>query len=197
MLYSPTKENVLFRHWVSSIVIFIGTITTTTIGQFGTSDGPAKVGDVIEVETVYPLKYTYDQRLVELTTTTTTTEPKKNDHTTNVINETETCPQYEDLFRQYGLKPVKVFSYIAWRESRCRLNAVNAKWDNQGNVTWTLNKNGSIDRGLLQINSSWKTVTANVCGSEFGNMEVLYDLDCNLKVAKYLLDNGGLGHWGM
>ena len=196
MFYPPTKENVLFRHWVSSIVIFIGTITATTIGQFGTSDGPAKVGDVIEVETVYPGGYTYDQRLVELTTTTTT-KPEKHDHTTNAINETETCPQYEDLFRQYGLKPVKVFSYIAWRESRCRPNAVNAKWDDQGNVTWTLNKDGSIDRGLLQVNSSWKTVTANACGSAFGDMEVLYDLDCNLRVAKYLLDNGGLGHWGM
>ena len=146
---------------------------------------------------VYPSKYTYDQRLVELQTTTTTTVVEKVNRTPNEINETETCPQYEDLFREYGLKPVKTFSYIAWRESRCRPNAVNAKWDAQGNITWTLNKNGSIDRGLLQINSSWKTVTSNVCGSAYGNMEVLYDLDCNLKVAKYLLDNGGLGHWSM
>lgn len=148
---------------------------------------------------VYPIGYTYDQRFVELPTTTTI-EPEKNDHTTkktNEISETESCPKYEDLLKQYGLKPVKTFSYIVWRESRCNPRAVNAKWDSQGKVIWTLNKDGSIDRGLLQINSSWKTVTANVCGSEFGDMEVLYDLDCNLRVAKYLLDNGGLGHWGM
>lgn len=151
------------------------------------------------MEMAYPIGYTYDQRLIELSTTTTI-ESKKTDHTIkklNEINETETCPEYEDLFRQYGLKPVKAFLHIAWRESRCNPKAVNAKWDSQGNVTWTLNKDGSIDRGLLQVNSSWKTVTANVCGSAFGDMEILYDLDCNLRVAKYLLDNGGLGHWGM
>ena len=170
------------------------------MGYFNTSDGPATYGDVVEMEVVYPSGYTYDQRLVELqptTTTTTTTVVEKGDHTKNKIDESETCPEYEDVFRQYGLKPVKTFLYIAWRESRCRPNAVNAKWDAQGNITWTLNKNGSVDRGLLQINSSWKTVTSNVCGSTYGDMEVLYDLDCNLKVAKYLLDNGGLGHWGM
>ena len=112
-------------------------------------------------------------------------------------NEGKSCPQFEELFKEYGLNPVKTFSYIAYRESRCRPKAVNAKWDNNGNVTWTLNKNGSIDRGLFQINSSWRTVTSNVCGSEEGDMDVLYNLDCNLRVAKYLLDNGGLGHWGM
>jgi hypothetical protein len=47
---------------------------------------------------------------------------------------------------------------------------------------------------LLQINSTWKTVTRNICG---GGLELLINLDCNLRVAKYLLDNGGLGHWGM
>lgn len=102
------------------------------------------------------------------------------------------CPTFEPLFREYGLKPVKTFSYIAWRESRCRPDAVNARWDAQGNMVWSLNKNGSYDSGLLQINSSWKTVTRNICG---GNIDLLTDVDCNLRVAKYLLDNGGLGHW--
>ena len=98
---------------------------------------------------------------------------------------------------QYGLHPVEVFSYIAWRESGCRIKAINAKFDSQGNVTWTLNKDGSIDRGLLQINSTWKSVTAKVCGTKKGDLDVLLTLDCNLKVAKYLLENGGLGHWSM
>jgi hypothetical protein len=106
------------------------------------------------------------------------------------------CPQFEPLFKQYGLQPVEVFSYIAYRESRCRPNAVNAKWDSKGNVVWTLNKNGSIDRGLLQINSCWKTVTKQVCGTE---LDGLFNIDCNLKVAKYLMDNSssGLGNWNV
>lgn len=189
----------MLRNWLLSAIMFIGTLTGAVIGQNNVVGTPlSKQWDFVVVEQVYPLGYTYDERLVELSTTTTVAA--KDDHAkpkTNEINETETCPQYEEALRQYGLKPVKTFSYIAWRESRCRPNAVNAKWDSQGNVTWTLNKDGSIDRGLLQINSSWKTVTANVCGSDKGDMEVLYDLDCNLRVAKYLLDNGGLGHWGM
>lgn len=104
----------------------------------------------------------------------------------------QSCPTFEPLFREYGLKPVKTFSYIAWRESRCRPDAINARWDAQGNMVWSLNKNGSYDSGLLQINSTWRTVTKNVCG---GGLELLMDVDCNLRVAKYLLDNGGLGHW--
>ena len=109
---------------------------------------------------------------------------------------THRCPQFEPLFAQYGLEPVEVFSYIAYRESRCNPNAVNAKWDSKGNVTWTLNKDGSIDRGLLQINSCWKTVTKNVCGT---GLEGLFDVGCNIKVAKYLMDNssGGLANWNV
>lgn len=107
------------------------------------------------------------------------------------VESEQRCPRWEPYFKEYGL-PVKRFSYIAWRESRCRIKAVNAKWDAQGNITWTLNKDGSFDSGLLQINSSWRTVTKNICG---GGIELLLTLDCNLRVAKYLYDNGGLGHW--
>jgi hypothetical protein len=63
------------------------------------------------------------------------------------------CPQFEETFKKYAL-PTKVFSYIAWRESRCNPGAVNAIWEN-GKIVWTLNSNGSYDSGLLQINSSW------------------------------------------
>lgn len=128
---------------------------------------------------------------IQTTTTTTTT-------TTVVAIRRDTsgwrCPQYEELFASYGLVPVETFSYIAYRESRCRRKAVNAKWDANGNMVWALNKNGSFDSGLLQINSSWRTVTRQICG---GGIELLTELDCNLRVAKYLLDNGGLGHWGI
>lgn len=102
------------------------------------------------------------------------------------------CPEFENVFKQYGLPP-KLFSYIAWRESRCRIKAINARFNSKGEVVWTLNKDGSIDRGLLQINSTWKTVTKNVCGTDIHG---LMDIKCNLSVAKYLYENGGAGHWG-
>lgn len=129
-------------------------------------------------------------KLPETTTTTTTTTTT----VAKVARGTWRCPEYEQLFAQYGLVPVEVFSYIAYRESRCRKKAVNAKFDSDGNIVWALNKNGSYDSGLLQINSSWKTVTKQICG---GGIELLTNLDCNLRVAKYLLDNGGLGHWSI
>lgn len=104
------------------------------------------------------------------------------------------CPQYEPIMAAHGLYPVQAFSYIAWRESRCRPQATNARWDSSGKIIWTLNRNGSYDSGLLQINSSWKTVTRQTCG---GGIDRLLTLDCNLRVARYLLDNGGLGHWSL
>lgn len=102
------------------------------------------------------------------------------------------CPEFESVFKQHGLPP-KLFSYIAWRESRCRIKAINARFNSRGEVVWTLNRDGSIDRGLLQINSTWKTVTKNVCGTDIHG---LMNIDCNLRVAKYLFENGGAGHWG-
>ena len=109
---------------------------------------------------------------------------------------TKRCPKWHHKFAEHGL-PVKVFSYIAWRESRCRPNAINARFNSRGEVTWTLNRDGSIDRGLIQVNSTWVTVTSQVCKAPRGQMDVLFDVDCNLAVARYLYDNGGLGHWGM
>ena len=96
------------------------------------------------------------------------------------------CPMWEDKFKQFGL-PAEIFSYIAWRESRCNPKAHNT----------TLNRDGSQDLGLVQINSTWRTVTANACGTEHGNMKVLFKVDCNLRVARYLYENGGLGHWSL
>ena len=108
-------------------------------------------------------------------------------------DKTKRCPQWESKFKEYGL-PVDVFSYIAWRESGCNPEAINAKFDANGKVIWTLNKNGSIDRGLVQINSCWKSVTKKVCGT---NLNGLLGIDCNLKVAKYIMDNseGRLLNW--
>jgi hypothetical protein len=145
-------------------------------------------------ESVYPKNpIQVEPYLIEPTTTTTTTIPEPEDKRIP-SDKTRRCPQFEQAFRDYGLVPVKVFSYIAYRESRCNPNAVNARWNANGKIIWTLNKNGSFDSGLLQVNSSWQTVTRNICG---GEVALLRTLDCNLKVSKYLLDNGGLRHWSL
>jgi len=93
------------------------------------------------------------------------------------------CPQWEAKFREYGL-PVVAFSYISFRESRCNPHA----WNRYKNA------NGSQDLGLVQVNSSWKTVTKNICGTDITG---LFNVDCNLSVARYLYDNGGLRHWSL
>lgn len=113
------------------------------------------------------------------TTTTTTTLPPP-----LVVERRGSCPHLEELLASYGLEPVQTFSYIAWKESRCQPDAINT----------TLNRDGSFDTGLLQINSTWRTVTRNICG---GGLDLLFDVDCNLRVGKYLLDNGGVAHWGI
>jgi hypothetical protein len=104
------------------------------------------------------------------------------------VDATKRCPQYEAKFVQHGL-PVEIFSFIAWRESRCNPKAEN----------WTLNANGTSDHGLVQINSSWKTVTSQTCGSKMGDLTVLLEVDCNLKVAKRLLEisSNPLGNWNL
>ena len=98
-------------------------------------------------------------------------------------DQSKRCPQWEAKFREHKL-PVVTFSYIAWRESRCSVSAHNT----------TLNRNGTQDLGLVQVNSSWKTVTRNICGTDITG---LFSVNCNLKVAKYLYDNGGLRHWSL
>lgn len=94
----------------------------------------------------------------------------------------ERCPEWENLIRKAGL-PVRMFSYIAYRESRCQARVI-------GNP-----KSRRPDYGLLQINGSWKTVTARVCRSRYGDLQVLLSPTCNVAVAKYLWDRGGKNHW--
>lgn len=101
-------------------------------------------------------------------------------------DQSKRCPQWEAEFAAFGL-PVETFSFVAWRESRCNPRSWNR----------TLNKNKTQDRGLLQINSSWVTVTAKECASQKGDLSVLFDVRCNLAVARYLYRNGGLRHWNL
>jgi soluble lytic murein transglycosylase-like protein len=96
------------------------------------------------------------------------------------------CPQWEPMLRKHGL-PVKHFSFIMWRESRCNPLAVSSK-----------NNDGSTDYGLLQINSTWRTLTARTCARPARQVKKsLLKFECNLKVAKVLFDTDGLGHWAV
>ncbi len=74
-------------------------------------------------------------------------------------------------------------SKIAYRESRCNPRSLSA-----------IRKNGRPDVGLLQIQGSWVTVTRAVCKKQ-DVIKALLNIKCNLKVARYLYDNGGLSHW--
>lgn len=99
---------------------------------------------------------------------------------------TGACPQWEKHFQRYGL-PAKTFSKIAFRESRCNPKSVSA----------VRKSTGYPDVGLVQISGSWRTVTYQICKlkSSQNHIKALTNVDCNLRVARYLYDNGGLGHW--
>lgn len=104
------------------------------------------------------------------------------------------CPQFEKLFKKYALPP-KVFSYIAWRESRCNPGAVNAKWKN-GKLVWTLNSNGTYDSGLLQVNSSW----FGTLKREFGYSSAdLFNAEKNAEFSSWIFhfSSGRLRNWSV
>jgi hypothetical protein len=114
------------------------------------------------------------------------------------------CPKWEKKLREYKL-PVKEFSFIMWRESKCEPKAVGWNYyagtshlDCKLSPARTYRKCKAVksyDVGLLQINSSWKTLTAKVCKYEYGKMLILQDPDCNLKVASALYKQSGLAPW--
>jgi hypothetical protein len=121
------------------------------------------------------------------------------------VNTTKRCPEWEDDLRRHGLVPVRKFSAIMWRESRCQKRVIGWNYHKgmshrdcklaPANIYRKCPAVRSYDSGLLQINSSWKTLTARVCKSKYGDMKVLLKSECNLKVAKALLDDGGFNHW--
>jgi hypothetical protein len=113
-------------------------------------------------------------------------QPRVADASSIPRDKTMRCPQWVPLFKEYGL-PAKTFSYIAWRESRCNPKSTSE-------VRWTKYP----DVGLLQIQGSWITVTSTICKVPRDKVQdALRNVHCNLAVAKYLYDNGGLGHWSL
>lgn len=125
------------------------------------------------------------------------------------------CAKWNTLFNEYFPKkdvPVRDrrhLKYVMWRESRCIAGAtgfnyvkpfgpndcVRAHWREYMRTCKHLRPYGrGVDWGLMQVNGSWRSVTIKVCGKapETG---ILLDPRCNLSVARYLYDNGGIGHW--
>ena len=89
------------------------------------------------------------------------------------------------MLRKHQL-PVEVFDRIMWRESRCNPNAISKP-----------NRDGSVDVSLLQINSTWRTLTAKTCKRPYNQViKSLTDPSCNLKVARILWADGkGASNW--
>lgn len=114
------------------------------------------------------------------------------------------CAKWEPTMKRYGL-PVVPFSYIMWRESRCRVKVIGWNYKQGMNHTHCRKADAqeykrcdavdSYDSGLFQINSSWVTVTSKVCDKQWGDLTPLLSAQCNFKVTKYLYNNGGLLHW--
>jgi hypothetical protein len=115
------------------------------------------------------------------------------------------CPQWHDALRKHGL-PVKVFAPIMARESACQPRAIGWNYHkgkshrdcklSHARTYRRCKAVKSYDVGLLQINSSHKTLTSRVCKYEYGKMLILQKPDCNLKVAAVLYDNGrGVSNW--
>lgn len=180
---------------VAARAAWVATTVLAAAGSFFVTPSPSA-----DVESIAQTQETVIEVRELATTTTTTMTTVATPVVTRSAAEVERsrrCPEFEGLFIQHGLVPVEVFSFIAWRETRCDPSKVNAEFGADGKPTKTLNRDGSYDVGLLQINSTWKTVTHEICGTPWGQMFALLDLDCNLRVARYLLDNGGLGHWAL
>lgn len=193
-----------FAGYGISLLLFIGGIALPTDGHKDIVKGPQKAlaASIRDADTQGDAEVLMKRfGLLELPSL----PPVRNDHPGRRVaapkDQSMRCPNLEPVLEAYGLFPVETWSYIAWRESGCRRKAQNATWDANGNMTYALNKDGSYDTGILQINSSWKSVTAKVCGENAvdNHMQGLKSVDCNLRVARYIMDNsqGGLANWNM
>ena len=116
------------------------------------------------------------------------------------------CPKYtQQIKATFPRKVWRKMDAIMWRESKCVRQAVGWNYrkplthaDCRDRGTFHARRKckavKSWDVGLFQINSSWNTLTTQVCGRNT-QTKVLMDVDCNFRVAYVLYNNGGLAHW--
>lgn len=117
----------------------------------------------------------------------------------------EACKRWEPMMRAHGL-PVKVFTKIAYRESRCQPRAIGWNYhrgkshrDCKLSHATTYRRCKAVksyDIGLFQINSTWKSLTRKVCRAPGADILILQKPECNMRVAARLYDGGkGLSNW--
>jgi hypothetical protein len=117
----------------------------------------------------------------------------------------EACGKWQPMMKAHGLPP-EVFMPIAYRESRCQPKAIG--WNYRPGKTHRDCKLSpastyrrcravkSYDIGLFQINSTWVTVTRQICKPADRDILILQEPACNMAVAARLYDGGrGLSNW--
>ena len=116
------------------------------------------------------------------------------------------CPKYTaEIKKTFQRKDWRTMDRIMHRESKCLNRAVG--WNHYAGMSHRdCGDSGrfhqrkrckavrSWDVGLFQVNSSWYTITTQLCGKNTRS-EILMKSDCNFRVAKWLYQNGGLAHW--
>jgi hypothetical protein len=134
-----------------------------------------------------------------------TATPLSAHHTPPKPSVQASCPKYEPLLKKYKL-PVKKMSFVLWRESKCEPKAIGWNYHKgkshrdcklaPAHIYKKCKAVKSYDIGLSQVNSTWNRVVAKVCKRPRQELiKSLTDPECNIKVAKYLYDNGGMAHW--
>ena len=93
-----------------------------------------------------------------------------------------TCPQWEPMLRALEM-PVKDFSRIMWRESRCDPSKVGDRNYIRPSV------------GLLQVQATWSSLTKLVCRTKKRPEQALLSPACNLAVAEQLYQISGFKPW--
>jgi len=206
---NPPIEETAHMKIFSAIALFffsLGAVAGAFTADIATSSGDVVLVEKADITVIAAVPATTQKLFVDVSQPLPQLAPVRNIHAGErkpvPQDPTKRCPQWEPLFAKYGL-PVETFSYIAWRESRCRRVAINATWDKAGNMTWALNNDKSWDSGIIQVNSSWIRSVRLVCGVDTGNkrkdLEALFNPECNVKFARWIIDNtqSGLGNWNM
>lgn len=116
------------------------------------------------------------------------------------------CDKYKTAIKQaFPRKHWRQMDSICWRESKSEPRAIG--WNYRAGKSHKDCKLShakryrkcaavkSYDVGLFQINSQHREITARLCKTKLGEMLVLQDPSCNVKVASYLYRKYGLAPW--
>jgi hypothetical protein len=184
---------------IVALLISIGITTTSLVVVESTTTNPIQVQTSLPVQTSVPVPSPTTLPLP--VATNAPKQPQPQTTTTQPLP----CAKWHDALRKHNL-PVKVFAPIMARESACEPKAVGWNYHkgkshrdcklSHARTYRNCKAVKSYDVGLLQINSTHKTLTARICNYEYGKMLILQKPHCNLKVAAYLYHKGGgVSNW--